>query len=101
MKPSTKTGNTVQRNTEEEYGALLKRPEWSIKREMILKRDGHHCRSCGSANNLQVHHRQYHKFSATGEYKRPWDYNDRYLITLCLDCHKTGHIYFKIPVFTV
>lgn len=101
MKPNTQIDNIAQRDTENEYGTLLKRPEWSIKREMIIKRDGHRCRSCGSTNNLQVHHRQYHKFTATGDYKKPWDYKDQYLITLCLDCHRAGHKYFKIPVFNV
>jgi 5-methylcytosine-specific restriction endonuclease McrA len=85
----------------EEYGELLKRPEWSSKREIILKRDRGRCRNCGSQHNLQVHHRQYHTFSKTGSYRRPWDYKDKYLVTLCMDCHQAGHKSFKVPVFYV
>jgi len=85
----------------EEYGVLLQRPEWQVRRETILKRDRHRCLNCGSVNSLQVHHRQYHKFSNTGDYKKPWDYKDKCLVTLCLDCHKAGHAFFKVPVFNV
>jgi 5-methylcytosine-specific restriction endonuclease McrA len=93
---------TQNRNQQkEEYGSLLQRPEWQSKRATIIKRDGSHCLNCGSTNNLQVHHRQYHTFSKTGSFRRPWDYKDKYLITLCLDCHHAGHKYFKVPVFNV
>ena len=93
---------TISRNKQkEEYGALLHRPEWLSRRQLIMKRDNHHCLNCGSSNNLQVHHRQYHKWSKTGDYKRPWDYQDKYLVTLCLDCHKIGHSIYKVPIFHV
>lgn len=101
MEPENKIATMAKQNTADEYSSLLKKPEWFKKRDLIIKRDGHVCRNCGSNNNLQVHHRQYHKFSVTGGYKRPWDYKDNYLVTLCLDCHKVGHKYFKIPVFHV
>jgi len=94
--------DTNTRNQQkEEYGSFLKRPEWSVKRETILKRDGSRCLNCGSTHNLQVHHRQYHTSSKTGDFRRPWDYKDKYLVTLCLDCHQAGHKYFKVPVFNV
>lgn len=102
---SHKHANTMTSETENqqsnEYNQLLLRPEWRRKREVIITRDGNRCVNCGSANNLQVHHRQYHRLIGTGSYKKPWNYKDQYLITLCLDCHKAGHKYFKVPVFNV
>jgi len=83
------------------YGEFFKRPEWFAKRDVILKRDKGMCLHCGSGNNLQVHHRQYHRFIKSGEKKMPWEYNDKYLVTLCMDCHQIGHKYFKVPVFNV
>jgi 5-methylcytosine-specific restriction endonuclease McrA len=91
----------VKNHHNPEYGELLQRSEWSQKREVVLKRDGHRCLNCGSENNLQVHHRQYHRHVRTGSYKKPWDYKDQYLITLCFDCHKVGHKYYKVPIFNV
>jgi hypothetical protein len=35
----------------------------------------------------------------TGERFRPWDYEDRFLITLCVRCHNAGHTEFSIPTF--
>jgi hypothetical protein len=35
----------------------------------------------------------------TGERFRPWDYEDRFLITLCVRCHNAGHTKFSIPTF--
>jgi 5-methylcytosine-specific restriction endonuclease McrA len=81
------------------YEDLLNTPQWSIKREIILKRDYYKCRNCGSKENLNVHHRQYHSHAGSGVKFMPWEYHNRYLITLCSDCHKTGHNNFKIQVF--
>lgn len=83
------------------YSELLQQPEWSARRNIILSRDGHRCRNCGSENNLQVHHRQYHRDRKTGAFVKPWEYRDSYLVSLCLDCHQAGHKYYKIPVFNV
>ena len=69
------------------------------KRSKILQRDGHRCQNCGSEKFLQAHHRQYHFLSNLGQFKAPWDYNDKYLVTLCRDCHQRGHQNFNIPVF--
>ena len=100
-KMNANLNTSTNQNNSLEYGELLQKPEWLLKRDLIIKRDGHRCLNCGSTNNLQVHHRQYHKFSSTKYFKRPCDYKDKYLVTLCLDCHQTGHKYFKIPVFNV
>ena len=66
------------------YQELLERPEWKEKRERILERDGHTCQFCGSTEQLQVHHFNY-------DAPTPWDVPDKYLITLCKDCHKNYH----------
>jgi 5-methylcytosine-specific restriction endonuclease McrA len=79
------------------YTQLLLSPEWKEKRLGILERDGHKCKNCGATEALQVHHRQYHINLSTGEKLPPWQYNSRYLISLCTDCHKTGHQQYKVP----
>jgi 5-methylcytosine-specific restriction endonuclease McrA len=74
-------------------------PNWRMKREQILKRDSHICRNCGSPEELQVHHRQYHYDKKSGFRKQIWDYNEKHLVTLCKNCHEAGHKKFKIPFF--
>jgi 5-methylcytosine-specific restriction endonuclease McrA len=85
--------------TEATYSQLLLSEPWKRKREEILKRDQHQCCNCGSKHQLEVHHRQYHIHSVTGEKRYPWDYANTYLITLCATCHMKGHHQFTIPVF--
>lgn len=87
--------------SQKSYGELLKRPEWFRKRDEILTRDNHTCINCGSTNILQVHHKQYHTFQETGNFKKPWEYKEKYLITLCSKCHFIGHKKFKVPVFNI
>lgn len=82
------------------YGALLFNPKWREKRQRILERDGFHCVICGSSENLIVHHKQYH-VTPDGMKYVPWNYDDRYLITVCKNCHQSGHAKFKVPVFKV
>ncbi len=84
-----------------EYTHLLQTEEWKNKRQKILRRDDYKCYMCGSANDLEVHHRQYHKISATGQFVKPWDYKENNLITLCKNCHTQGHQKFTIPVFNI
>lgn len=83
------------------YDELLQSKDWVLKREEILKRDNHHCVNCGSMITLQVHHRQYHIKKTLKEFKKPWEYKSKYLITLCLNCHLAGHNHFKIPIFNI
>jgi hypothetical protein len=84
-----------------EYNTLLKNPQWFTKRNTILARDNNRCRCCGTKTELQVHHRQYHVVKRTGQKQLPWEYNNKYLITLCNKCHSVGHSKFKIPSFTI
>jgi len=83
------------------YNDLLQSPKWQQRRESILQRDNHRCRHCGKAENLQVHHKQYHIRKGSGTLVRPWEYQDQYLISLCRTCHQSGHLHYKIPVFTI
>lgn len=83
------------------YEKLLQRTEWKLKREQILQRDSFKCRSCKSVFGLQVHHKQYQRFKSNGKYKSPWSYENKYLITLCNDCHRTGHQHYKIPIINL
>lgn len=83
------------------YVEMLLTELWKRKREEILERDNRKCRNCGSTHDLQIHHKQYHIDSKTGFKKEPWKYEDKYLITLCRQCHETGHNQYIIPVFTI
>jgi len=65
-----------------EYQKKLEDPRWKEKRLEILERDKKCCQSCGKSKKvLQVHHRLY----ISGV--EPWDYPDKYLVTLCAGCH--------------
>lgn len=81
------------------YGELLTRPEWKSKRLQILARDNYTCQICGSTDKktLQVHHRQYHYVVRLCAFKKPWDYPDECLITICKRCHDRGHVQYKVP----
>ncbi len=83
------------------YDQLLKREEWLHRRKEILDRDRQQCRVCGSSKSLQVHHRQYHISNQTNDFILPWEYNQKYLITLCKSCHEKGHKLYQVPCFTI
>ena len=63
------------------YKEQLNDPRWKSQAKRIKQRDVI-CQICGEGNNLQVHH-LYYDFE-----KKPWEYEDDYLITLCKECHK-------------
>ena len=83
------------------YGVLLFDPRWKARRVVILERDAYSCVICKRKNNVQVHHRQYHFLIRSNEFKPPWDYADRLLITLCESCHQRGHHKYKVPTIIV
>jgi 5-methylcytosine-specific restriction endonuclease McrA len=83
------------------YGALLFDPRWRARRLEILSRDKQQCVICAGSNSLQVHHRQYHFLVNQNQFKMPWDYPDRLLITLCEPCHKSGHGKYKVPTINI
>lgn len=64
------------------YTELLSNPQWQKKRLKIMERDNFCCVNCGDdRTTLNVHHKKY----ITG--KKPWEYKDEDLITLCITCH--------------
>ena len=64
------------------YKKYLRSPQWAIKREKVLRRDGYKCTQCGSKRSLQVHHKTYARI-----YKEKLED----LVTLCKKCHKKVH----------
>jgi hypothetical protein len=83
------------------YGALLFDKRWKEKRNVILIRDNNKCVICGNDEDLQIHHRQYQFVTALKQFKAPWEYSDRMLITLCNTCHQRGHSKFKVPIIYI
>lgn len=83
------------------YQKLLADPRWKERSRQVMERDGFKCRNCGNIDSLQVHHRQYHFRVIAGIHAEPWNYEDKYLITLCSSCHESGHRLYKVPVFNV
>ncbi len=72
------------------YAEKLKDPRWQRKRLLIFERDNWTCLRCNSkTNNLQVHHKKY--FPGCD----PWEYEDRFLETLCVNCHEIEHEIIK------
>lgn len=66
-----------------DYLSLLKDPRWQKKRLEIMQRDNFTCQHCGCRDKtLHVHHLTYDKC------KKPWEYNNSNLLTLCESCHK-------------
>lgn len=75
------------------YQEQLNDVRWWVRRNEILERDDYCCQDClrSPRNNisnyiiLQVHHFEYI------EGRMAWEYEDKYLITLCEECHKKWH----------
>ena len=74
-----------QRKEAKPYYEQLKDPRWQKKRLEILERDGWQCQACGAKEQtLHVHHKAYQNG------KKPWEYGDHCLVTLCEACHKAN-----------
>lgn len=89
--------NHSKSNNHGSYGAKLFDKRWRDYRKIILQRDGHKCVICSSESELQAHHKQYHFSELKGTFKDPWEYNNKYVITVCKKCHQKGHNRFKVP----
>lgn len=84
------------------YNAQLLDPRWKKRRADILQKDGNKCAICGASGcKLEVHHRQYHFIERLNEFKRPWEYDDINLITLCEYCHAKGHNHYQVPIIYI
>ena len=69
------------------YSEKLKDPRWQKKRLGILDRDDWACQHCGSKDRtLHVHHIKY-------ESHDPWETDDKWLLTLCAECHEYDRDY--------
>lgn len=79
--PPKKRRKKVKKQTYEEF---LKSPYWRKIRILILKRDNNSCRSCGSSEELHIHHLTYE------HHLKELDNLDD-LITLCKQCHNDIH----------
>ena len=53
-------------------------------RQLILRRDGWRCQSCGAMSNLELHHREFRSHSGSD--------SEENLITLCSGCHARAHL---------
>lgn len=67
------------------YKEFLKDGRWQRKRLEIMERDDFKCKQCGATNDLQVHHLRY--FNG----RKPWEYSNEDLVTLCGKCHRNAH----------
>lgn len=70
------------------FGDLYKDSRWQQKRLEIMERDKWTCQSCGESGEdvtLNVHHAYYESG------KKPWEYPEEILTTLCEDCHGEIH----------
>jgi hypothetical protein len=67
----------------EDYSTLLRSPHWQKKRLQIMERDNWKCRFCGNTEEtLNSHHVLYLPN------RKPWEYDDEHLLTVCDTCHK-------------
>lgn len=69
------------------YSEKLKNPRWQKLRLFVYSRDEFKCRICGDdQSTLHAHHIMYRKGF------KPWEYNDKEIITLCEEHHKMAHL---------
>lgn len=73
------------RETKRGYRDWLNTREWREFSAREIEKQGGSCWSCGSEENLVVHHLKY-CWS-----RKPWEYDSVDLRILCSDCHKAIH----------
>lgn len=70
------------------YQEALQHPLWQKKRLEILEAADWRCVCCGNRNEqLHAHHIYYYY----GQGRKPWEYDNDELVSLCDDCHTTEH----------
>ena len=62
-------------------------PDWENIRQLVLRRDKHRCRQCGSSQNLDVHHLVALKDGGSNDLPN--------LVTLCRECHSKIHPHMR------
>ena len=65
----------------------LNQEAYALLRRQILERDAWRCQGCGSAENLQIHHKKFRSQSGHDA--------EENLITLCAQCHMRKHMTLK------
>jgi len=111
-----------------EYSVLLKQFEWKRKRKEILDRDCHKCTKCDKLSTFFIGGKHIKGVEIIGRWlngkpvyktieadtpmslhihhtfyileRKPWNYNNKDLVTLCMKCHKKEHETTTIPVFS-
>ena len=74
------------------YQDQLQHPNWQRKRLLIFERDKWKCTRCnGTESQLHAHHKQYHAG------RKPWEYLDSDIVTLCEHCHRQTHAFDRFP----
>lgn len=70
-----------------DWSKHYKDSRWQKKRLEIMQRDGFACQCCGKEEDvvLNVHHAYYESG------KKPWEYSEDSLVTLCDECHTKKH----------
>jgi len=71
------------------YTDDLKDGRWQRKRLEIFERDKFECLKCHEPHQISVHHLYYEKG------KKPWEYDNESLVTLCDKCHKEAQELLK------
>jgi len=99
--PENKIHDSESNTDKPSYWNILQDDRWIKIRSIILERDAQSCVNCRSTKNLHIHHRQYRLDKNTGEFISPWNYPMHLLITLCKDCHESGHKKFQIPIIKI
>ncbi len=66
------------------YQEFLRSDYWNTVRHAVLSRDSNRCQTCGSTQDLQVHHRWYPKRGTELDHLGA-------LVTLCSRCHSGEH----------
>src|SRR4051812_4223006 len=70
-----------------QYTRQLSDPRWQRKRLEIMQAADWKCVRCDCDDmELHVHHAEYH------DDKKPWEYEDKFLLCLCSDCHTLAHL---------
>lgn len=73
------------------YSEQIESPHWQRKRLEILNRDNFTCVICqDKESKLHVHHGVYLKGL------KAWEYEDKYLHTLCKSCHDTTGLFMDL-----
>lgn len=74
------------KQSKSDFWKAYEHPLWQKKRLEILERDQYTCLECEAQDQqLHIHHAYY----VSG--RKPWEYPNWSLTTLCKDCHKQDH----------